>query len=81
MLKKLKKEIQEAYEILKALGDNDTHKLYHRAQRQMINAYCEYLYITMSKNAYWNHYKYAKDFPEAEINIIIKEMKLWMKWV
>ena len=38
---KLKKEIQEAYEILKALGDNDTHKLYYRAQRQMINAYCE----------------------------------------
>lgn len=31
---KLEKEIQEAYEILKALGDNDTHKLYHRAQRQ-----------------------------------------------
>ena len=78
MLRKLEKEMREAYEILKGLGDNDTHKLYYRAQRQMINAYCEYLYITMSKSAYWNHYKYAKDFPEEEINIIIKEMKLWV---
>ena len=76
MLNKLEKEIQEAYEILKLLGDNTQHRLYYRAQRQMINAYCEYLYLTMSKSAYYNHYKYAEDFPEEEVNIIVKEMVL-----
>ena len=79
MISELLNNIKEAHLKLQEL-QQDTEcindKLIYRYQCEIINSYCEYLYITRSKNAYWNHYRWGHQHPEEEIKIITQNLNL-----